>query len=64
MTANVVNLRLARKRRARAEAETKAVENRVAFGRPKHERRQAEAERAHAERRLDGQRRVPPAEKP
>jgi hypothetical protein len=56
----IVNLRLARKRRARVEAESQAAERRVQFGRPKAER-QAEAQRRDlAERALDGHRRDEP----
>jgi hypothetical protein len=46
MTADVVNLRLARKQRARAEAEQQAAENRSRFGRTKADR---ELEKARAE---------------
>lgn len=50
----VVNLRRARKGRARAEEERRAAQSRRLHGRPKAERRAEEAERALAERRLDG----------
>ena len=53
----VVNLRQARKRKARDEAERAAAQNRALFGRPKAEK-QAEAQRrALRERALDGHRR-------
>jgi Domain of unknown function (DUF4169) len=42
----IVNLRRARKDRARAEQEKKAAENRVAFGRTKQEKKRSAAERA------------------
>jgi len=55
--AEIVNLRQMRKRKARAEKEAKAAENRIAFGRTKEERRVTEAERQLSERRLDGHKR-------
>ncbi|TAM11578.1 MAG: DUF4169 family protein [Nevskiaceae bacterium] len=52
--ANIINLRLARKRKARVEKAEKAAENRARFGRTKaekqHERLQEELDRT----RLDG----------
>jgi len=50
----IVNLRQARKRKARADKEAKAAANRVEFGRTKAERRETEGERTRAERALDG----------
>lgn len=50
----IVNLRQAKKRRARAEKEAKAAANRVEFGRAKAERRKTSAERAKDKRDLDG----------
>jgi ATP-dependent Zn protease len=52
--AEIVNLRRARKQRARQEAEAQAQRNRVAFGRAKAERRLSQAERDKAARDLDG----------
>ena len=55
--AEIINLRLARKARARTEAERQAAENRAKFGRTKA---QKAIERADAERQarsLDGARR-------
>ncbi|MBX9757131.1 MAG: DUF4169 family protein [Beijerinckiaceae bacterium] len=52
----VVNLRRARKDRTRAEADKKADANRLAFGRTKSEKSLTQAERAIAERRIDGHR--------
>jgi hypothetical protein len=49
----IVNLRQARKRRARAEKEAEAAANRTKFGRTKSERRKTGAERAKAARELD-----------
>ncbi|MFE1603061.1 DUF4169 family protein [Methylobacterium sp. ID0610] len=55
----VVNLRQARKAKAKQAEEAKAAENRVAFGRPKKAKTLAEAKRAievarHEGHRLDG----------
>ena len=55
--AEIVNLRQARKRKARAGKEAKAAENRVAFGRPKAERSLSEVRREIDQRRLEGHRR-------
>jgi hypothetical protein len=46
MTANVVNLRTFRKRKAREEKETLAQTNRAAFGRPKSEKELSKAKLA------------------
>ena len=59
MTADVVNLRRARKVFARRRDEDKAAQNRVAFGVPKPERNRIEAVQELDERRLDGHRRTP-----
>jgi hypothetical protein len=55
--AEIVNLRLARKKKVRADKETRASENRVAFGRSKAERQATRAEKEIAARRLDLHRR-------
>ncbi len=52
--AKIVNLRQARKDRARAAKDTRAAENRTRFGRTKAEKGAAEAERVRAETGLDG----------
>ncbi len=57
MMGEVVNLRLKRKDKARAEAAEKAVENRAAFGRPKSEKELMAARLDKAERALDGHKR-------
>ncbi len=62
--AEIVNLRRARKRRARQEAEQQAQQNRIAFGRTKAERSHTEAERDKAARTLDGHRLAPPDDEP
>ncbi len=52
--AEIVNLRRARKGKARAEKEARAADNRVRFGRTKAEKQQAAAERARTGKALDG----------
>ena len=52
--AEVINLRQARKQKARTEKEAAAAANRVAFGRTKAGKRLTEARNEQAERRLDG----------
>lgn len=59
MTDNVVNLRMARKARARDEAQALAVANRAKYGEAKPARKAREAEAARADRMLDGARREP-----
>lgn len=54
--AEIINLRRARKQRARQDAEAQAQQNRVAFGRSKAERSLTEAERDKAARALEGHR--------
>jgi len=53
MSGDVINLREARKRRARIEAERKAVENRARFGRTKAEKRHEDANKILEMSRLD-----------
>ncbi len=53
----VINLRRARKAKARVEAEHKAAANRAAFGRTKAEREAAAAEAAKRDKALDGAKR-------
>ena len=64
MTAEIINLRRARKAKSRSEAEEKAADNRVRFGRPKRERTRAEAERSLQDRRHEGHRLATPPEGP
>ena len=59
----IVNLRLARKRKARAEAEREAAERRVRFGRSKAELGAEGERRAREARALDGHR-LGPADEP
>lgn len=53
MSAEIVNLRKARKARERVAKEQRASENRVKFGRTKAERAQVKAEETLHARRLD-----------
>lgn len=59
----IVNLRRARKDRARADADRKAEANRIAFGRSKAEKSLTQAERDLAERRIEGHRLDPARDK-
>lgn len=61
MTAEIVNLRRARKEKARAAKEQQASANRVSFGRPKHERNRISAERRLQKHRLDAMEREKPS---
>lgn len=64
---DVVNLRRARKARARAEEKARAAENRVRHGRTGADRRAAKAEAEKAARAADGHRldrQGPPADAP
>jgi Domain of unknown function (DUF4169) len=55
--ADIINLRKARKAKARADKETKADENRARFGRPSQEQMSTEATRGMQDRKLDAHRR-------
>jgi hypothetical protein len=57
--AEIINLREARKHKARAEKEARADENRIAFGRTKAEKNLTKAEQDLAKSRLDAHRRDP-----
>jgi len=57
--AEIVNLRQARKRKARADEARTAEENRAAFGRTKGEREKQRRIDEQAGRHLDGHRREP-----
>ena len=59
MTAEIVNLRLHRKRRKQVRKDETAAENRARFGRSKADRSLAKARREQDETRLDGHRRNP-----
>jgi hypothetical protein len=53
MTAQIINLKSIRKRKARAEREATADANRLKHGRSKHEREHQEAQRSLDDRHLD-----------
>ncbi|HZW46267.1 MAG TPA: DUF4169 family protein [Microvirga sp.] len=55
--AEIVNLRQARKQKARAEKEARAEQNRVTFGRGKAEKELTKAERELARRHIDSHKR-------
>ncbi|PVE25360.1 DUF4169 domain-containing protein [Microvirga sp. KLBC 81] len=55
--AEIINLRQARKQKARAEKEARAEQNRITFGRTKAEKDLTRAERDLARRRLDSHKR-------
>jgi hypothetical protein len=57
MTAEVINLRRARKAKARDERQRTAAANRAAFGQSKAAKTQRTSERERAERTLEGHRR-------
>jgi hypothetical protein len=59
MSAEIINLRQARKQRARAEKAARGAENRARFGRSKLERERKEQSHARAEQALDGHLREP-----
>jgi hypothetical protein len=61
MTAEIINLRQARKRKQRGEREAKAQENRTRFGRSKEQVSLEEAKRRLETKKLDGRRIDPPA---
>lgn len=54
MSADIVNLRQARKTRARKERETRAAENRTLFGRTKAEKQRDAFEKAKEAKRIEG----------
>ena len=56
MTAEIVNLRKARKRRAKAAEQAEADANRAKFGRSKRDREYVARTDAHAAKQLDGHR--------
>jgi hypothetical protein len=55
--AEIVNLRTARKRKAKAQSKASAEQNRITFGRTKAEKQQSRAEAQLAARRLDSHKR-------
>ena len=57
--AEIINLRQARKHKARADKEARASENRIAFGRTKAEKNLTKAEQDLAKSRLESHKRDP-----
>ncbi|NBJ11939.1 DUF4169 family protein [Microvirga arsenatis] len=57
--AEIINLRQARKNKARAEKEARAEQNRISFGRTKAEKKLTKAEQELAKSRLEAHRRDP-----
>lgn len=55
--AEIINLKNVRKQKARAEKEVQAQQNRVLFGRTKAEKLKQSAEKALAEKAIDGHKR-------
>lgn len=53
MSAEIVNLRQARKAKARSDKESQAEQNRITFGRTKHEKTLTKALNDREEKRLD-----------
>ena len=65
MAAEIVNLRQARKQKARADKEQTAAENRAQYGRSKNEKAVTRALKAKVEKALDqGRLEKPPATDP
>lgn len=62
MSGDIVNLRQARKAKARAEKEAEAAANRAKFGRTKAEKASSAAEASKVRRLLDGAKRERPEE--
>lgn len=60
MTAKLINLRQARKRKNRAEEEIRAKENRALYGRPTHEKKLEQAEAVRADKALEHHRLTSP----
>jgi hypothetical protein len=57
--AEIINLRQARKNKARADKEARAEQNRVSFGRTKAEKTLTKTEQDLAKSRLEGHKRDP-----
>jgi hypothetical protein len=54
--AEIINLKNARKQKARSDKDAKAEQNRILFGRTKAEKLQQAAEKARAAKHIDGHR--------
>ena len=55
--AEIINLRRIRKQKARADKEEQAAQNRALFGRTKAEKLKQAAEKAQADKHIDGHKR-------
>jgi hypothetical protein len=55
--AEIINLRAVRKQKARTEKEAAAEANRLKFGRSKAEKQKSAAEKAKADKHIDGHKR-------
>ena len=55
--ADIINLRSARKQKARADKDAQAQQNRVLFGRTKAEKLKQAAEKAQADKHIEGHKR-------
>lgn len=55
--AEIINLRTVRKQKARADKDTQAEQNRALFGRTKVEKLRQQAEKAKADKHIDGHKR-------
>ncbi|MGB3336022.1 MAG: DUF4169 family protein [Devosia sp.] len=55
--AEIINLRNARKQKARAEKDVQAAQNRVLFGRTKAEKLKQSIEKTMADKKIDGHKR-------
>lgn len=53
----IINLKNVRKQKARADKDSQAAQNRVLFGRTKAEKLQQSAEKARADKTIDGHKR-------
>lgn len=58
--AEIINLRNARKQKARADKEAQAAQNRALFGRTKAEKLKQASERALADKHIDGHKKDEP----
>jgi len=58
--AEIINLKTIRKQKARSDKEAQAAQNRVLFGRTKAEKLKQAAERAQAERHIEGHKKDEP----
>jgi hypothetical protein len=55
--AEIINLRMARKHKARADKEAQAAQNRISFGRTKAEKQLSAAQKALADKKIAGHQR-------